>query len=1234
MAATIYSYNSNNRWCTYTLTMARDSNDNSKVVITASGSINTSKTSGGDSGGTVYAQLRYGVSPAQTSTDPAKNSTAANTYVKDYGTLITSTEGTTIDKGWTIKSKVTKSGSTTTYDNATVLVNPVDGSSSPSNPYTFTITWTKTTNSAISLSNVALFFFKNATSTSTPSNGAYAFIGQKVDLNANYSRYYTQSLSVAVGYTACGAPTSVTTSVPLQKPSGSVVIKWSGATAGTSNTITGYQIYYGTSSNPTTLLTTVSSTNNSGSYTYTIPSGASRGATYYFRVKTMGSAGSGYYSGYSNNQPTCKINTLPTLSSCSANKSIIARNSDTSVTFTLSGAANDGTLSFRYATSNSTSNTTAITSGTSLSIAAGTSNVTYYFWAYDELEYSASQSITLTRNTVPTAPTVSATKTVVKSSGDNVTFTLSGSTAGDTGQTISYRYATSASGEKKSFTNGNALPVTNTITYYFWAYDGLDFSASSSKTITVNTPPTYSNTSMSGGTLQNSQLLSSAQNTIFRLNDTASLIASTSTGGTLTYQWYYQMSDLSGDAAIGNTSATWNVISGATSSSCSTNNNIFKIRGKIYRLICRITDSLGDYTDVKFVWRIVAPIPTIMMVGNAGSASSPSYVDNQSDSESFKDTLIFNVSYDDSLSGVISSSSISSGSITGNEVVYNETTHNIKFTTSNIQKNTSYTISFIMAGKTGAPPAEISKTLSTAADPVGLTLEQTYSTNPFKPFSGGSNKYSFNLNGVNQTNYNFSNNAVTTIVLKYGNNTKSINFIQDSSTISGNYIILKFTQNQILDTNFIPETNWNTNQTITINSITMNDIFGFSHTINFTSNNSISVTFQEGIIQGQTSINGINGKTSPGTYYDIYEGKNNININLTCKAYNTEQEVTARLFIYRGNENTNIANILDTDWIAYPTSGNSTTFITGANRENYITSTTTTISYNVDPVTESKYIYFRLGLTLNGDTKYIIYNSSVTKHVSVEQIAPNNISLIDNSGNDKTNLSLQISTANSGVYPISNEAGITYKLSLQFCDEPTFTTGVKYLNIENGIGSLTTTEIFLYNANSVPTMPYSINFVASDAQGSGFKNWERYYVRIVYTTISSSYVPNSNTQHVSYIGYNNTILTLYNLVPTIAYRKNRLGINTRYVDGTTGQTYDQGDIIIGAMNNNSYLYIVQGDDMPHASINLTTGNLEGFKVNNGNIMSSNTSSRIFVQSSQPSSGMSTGDIWIDISNLT
>lgn len=1183
MAATIYSYNSNNRYCTYTLSMARSG---STVTITASGSIYTKNTSGGDGSGSVYAQLRRNVSPAQTEDNPAKGSTAAKTKVTNYGTLLT-------QDGWSINVSVTHAGSTITNTTGLVMTKPVDSSSSPRNPYNFTIKWTKTTNDAVSLSNVALFFSKNQTSITVGTYASYAFIGTEGDLSAHYARYHTDSLSVGVGFTAVGAPTSVTTSMSLQKPGANVVISWSGATAGTSNSINGYQVYGGTSSNPTTLLATVSSTSTSSSYTYTIPSSATRGATYYFRVKTTGSAGSSYYSGYSSSQPTCKVNTLPTLSTCSADKSIIARNSTTSVNFTLTGAANDGTLSFRYSTSNSTSNTTAITSGTSLSIAAGTSNVTYYFWAYDGLEYSSVKSILLTRNTLPATPGVTTNVSIVKSSGDNVTFTLTGAGSGEI-----YQYATSANGAKQTITSGTSLKVTATTTYYFWIWDGLDFGSSASKTITKNSPPTYANAELSGGQSYTSGSLTEEQNKLYKLNQTASLVGQTSTGGTLHYQWYYQMSDLSGDAVTGNTS-TWYTISGATSNSYSTDNNTFKVRGKIYRLMCRITDSLTDYKDVIFAWRIVAPTPTITMVGNTGSASSPGYVDDQSTSQSFKDTLIFRFNEDSSLNGALSSLSISSGQIETRDVIFNQTTrvYTVEFATSNIQKNTSYTISFTMNGRDGAPSATMSKTLKTAEDPSNLTLTQT-STNDFRPFSGGVNYYNFELNNINnQLNYKLnSGDAITAITLKYGNNSKTITeFNQSIGSSTANYITLGFTADKVLDTNFIPESNWNTNQTITISSITMNDIFNFSHTINFSSNNSIPVIFQEGIILNGTSINSVNEQTNSGTYYDIYEGENNINISLTCRAYNTNKTVTAQLFIYRGNENTDISKILDSSWISYPTSGSSKTFTTGTNRENYIASTTTTISYNVDPVTESKYIYFRLGLTLNGNTKYIIYNNSTTKHVSVKQITPNNITLVDNSGNSKINLSLQISTANSGVYPIPNEAGITYALGLQFCDEPTFTTDVKYLNIEDGIGNLITTETFLYNASTAPSLPYNINFKTKDNDteviGEGFDNWERYYVRVIYIT--------TNKSNKSYTGSNNTILTLYNLIPTIAYRKNRLGINTRYVDGVIGQTYDQGDIVIGAMNNDSYLYIVQGDDRPHASINLTTGELKGFVFDGG-----------------------------------
>lgn len=438
--ATIYSYNSNNRWCTYTLTMARSG---STVTITASGSIYTNNTSGGDSSGTIYAQLRYGVSPAQTASNPAKNATGTEVYVTDYGTLISNATGTGVNQGWTIQSVVTKGSTTNTYSSTKIVTGPVDSSSSPSNPYNFTITWTKSTNDVISLSNVSLFFFKSATSTTAPSNGSYAFIGKKIDLSANYSRYYTQALSVGVGYTATGAPTTVTTSTSIQKPGSTVTISWSGATAGTSNTINGYQVYGGTSSNSTTLLTTLSSTSTSGSYAYTIPSTATRGNTYYFRVKTTGSAGSSYNSDYSSAQPTCKVNTLPAAPTVTISQgtttigSTIYRNKSgtTTIRFTPSATSTDSQTNTYYYATSSTGTKTAFTSSTNFT---PSSTTTYYFWSYDTMEFSSSyttKTITIGANL---AGSMGATTSATTYSNNGTTYTTAGTntvnlTSGSTG---------------------------------------------------------------------------------------------------------------------------------------------------------------------------------------------------------------------------------------------------------------------------------------------------------------------------------------------------------------------------------------------------------------------------------------------------------------------------------------------------------------------------------------------------------------------------------------------------------------------------------------------------------------------------------------------------------------------------------------------------------------------------------------------------------------------------------
>lgn len=111
------------------------------------------------------------------------------------------------------------------------------------------------------------------------------------------------SLSLSVTYviatTACGAPTSVTLDAAIAE--GSTTLRWSGATGGTGNAITGYGIQYRDSTNNSTWgswtdYTTVAATSGSASASVAPPS--ARGSYRQYRVQTRGSAGSSWYSGY------------------------------------------------------------------------------------------------------------------------------------------------------------------------------------------------------------------------------------------------------------------------------------------------------------------------------------------------------------------------------------------------------------------------------------------------------------------------------------------------------------------------------------------------------------------------------------------------------------------------------------------------------------------------------------------------------------------------------------------------------------------------------------------------------------------------------------------------------------------------------------------------------------------------------------------------------------------------
>lgn len=208
---------------------------------------------------------------------------------------------------------------------------------------------------------------------------------------------------------ACSAPSSVSASgiiTPKDDSSGSFTVSWSGASGGTNNTISSYQIYYKVSSNgaaPTTSDYTgtvnVTSTATSGSIIIK-PSSVTRGYKIVCGVVTQGSAGSSYYSN--------------------------------------------------------------IKTGGSITI-----------------------------NTLPGAPSVSVNKTSVPSTGGNVTFTVTAGSTGDTGQTATLYYAV-GNGSKTSFTSPLTLSVGATTTYNFYTFDGLEYSSATAKTITKNTQPSLS----------------------------------------------------------------------------------------------------------------------------------------------------------------------------------------------------------------------------------------------------------------------------------------------------------------------------------------------------------------------------------------------------------------------------------------------------------------------------------------------------------------------------------------------------------------------------------------------------------------------------------------------------------------------------------------------------------------------------------------------------------------------
>ena len=244
---------------------------------------------------------------------------------------------------------------------------------------------------------------------------ARVYVTKIYDALSTIKATQTVTLPVNKPYSNCGAATLSLGTSNIIIPTGKIRLSWSGATAGTANSINSYKIYryIGTSStfdaSNATLLTTVGASVTT--YTDNFSNSAqTRGNNIIYKIITVGQAtvdtGINYDSDYSN-QVLTTINTLPPKPVLTS-PSIIVPSGGGEVTINLTSVKDSNatqSVQYYYSTNSakptSTSGVTLVSSNT-VNTPTTKEETTYYFWSYDGLEFSSSSTnFTIYINTKP-----------------------------------------------------------------------------------------------------------------------------------------------------------------------------------------------------------------------------------------------------------------------------------------------------------------------------------------------------------------------------------------------------------------------------------------------------------------------------------------------------------------------------------------------------------------------------------------------------------------------------------------------------------------------------------------------------------------------------------------------------------------------------------------------------------------------------------------------------------------
>ena len=142
---------------------------------------------------------------------------------------------------------------------------------------------------------ITIGFGVSGSNTSLSSSGTLIWNGSASVSSSTYDPdiQFNKITGIAKGITACTAPTSFTVSPEVYE--NTVTLTWSGAKGGTNNAITGYDTQFCTSDDGVTWRGWANRGTETSSPATSSP-GRARGMYIKYRIRTMGEAGSAYYS--------------------------------------------------------------------------------------------------------------------------------------------------------------------------------------------------------------------------------------------------------------------------------------------------------------------------------------------------------------------------------------------------------------------------------------------------------------------------------------------------------------------------------------------------------------------------------------------------------------------------------------------------------------------------------------------------------------------------------------------------------------------------------------------------------------------------------------------------------------------------------------------------------------------------------------------------------------------------